>query len=161
MSGYHLAEINIARFREPIDDPVNADFVAALESVNAHADASDGFVWRLAGDGGDATGIHAYDDPNIAINMSVWSDLDSLAAFTYRNPEHLAIMRRRKEWFDRMELAFVLWWVPAGHIPTVEEGKARLELLRHKGPHADAFTFRAPFPAPDSDGIEPVLDSCA
>lgn len=161
MSGYQLAEINIARFREPIDHPANADFVAALDSVNAIADAFDGFVWRLAGDGNDALDIRAYDDPHVAVNMSVWRDLDALAGFTYRNPEHLAIMRRRKEWFDRMELYVVLWWVPAGHIPTVEEGKARLELLRHHGTHADAFTFRTPFPAPDSGGIEPVLDTCA
>lgn len=161
MSDYHLAEINIARFRVPIDDPVNAEFIAALDSVNAIADGFDGFVWRLTGDGGDATDIKPYDDPNIAVNMSLWRDLDSLAGFTYRNPEHLAIMRRRKEWFDRMELYVVLWWVPAGHIPTVEEGKARLELLRHHGPHADAFTFRTPFPAPDSGEIEPVLDTCA
>ncbi len=161
MSGYHLAEINIARFRVPVEDPVNADFIAALDRVNAIADAFDGFVWRLTGEGGDATDIKPYDDPNVAVNMSVWRDLDSLAAYTYRNPEHLAIMRRRKEWFDKMELYVVLWWVPAGHIPTVEEGKARLELLRHHGPHADAFTFRTPFPAPDSGEIEPVLDTCA
>jgi len=161
MGGYHLAEINIARFREPIDHPVNADFVAALDRVNSLADASDGFIWRLAGGGNDALDIRAYDDPHIAVNMSVWRDLDALAAFTYRNPEHLAIMRRRKEWFERMELYMALWWVPAGHVPTVEEGKARLELLRQKGPHDDAFTFRTPFPAPGSGEIEPVLDSCA
>lgn len=158
---YHLAEVNIARFRVPMNDPVNADFVNALDRVNALADGSDGFIWRLKGEGGDAMDIHAFDDPNVAINMSLWRDIDSLAAYTYRNPDHLEIMRRRKEWFEKMELYFVLWWVPAGHIPTVAEAIGRLERLRRIGPHADAFTFSKPFPAPGQAEPEPVLDSCA
>lgn len=161
MGDWHLSELNIARFRLPIEDPVNADFVGALDRVNARADAADGFVWRLTGEGNDALAIKAFDDPNIAINMSVWRDLDALAAYTYRDPEHLEIMRRRKEWFERMELYVVLWWVPAGHTPTVAEAIERLESLRHSGPTADAFTFRTPFPAPGSGEIAPVLDTCA
>ena len=153
MGDWHLAELNIARFRQPIEDPVNADFVGALDRVNARADAADGFVWRLTGQGNDALAIRAFDDPNIAVNMSVWRDLDAL--------DHLEIMRRRKEWFERMELYVVLWWVPAGHTPTVAEAIDRLERLRHHGPTADAFTFRTPFPTPGSGEIEPVLDTCA
>jgi hypothetical protein len=161
MTDYHLAELNIARFRVPMADPANADFVNALDRVNALADGSDGFIWRLKGDGGNAMDIHAFDDPNVAVNMSVWRDIDALAAYTYRNPEHLEIMRRRKEWFDKMELYVVLWWVPAGHIPTVAEAVDRLERLRRIGPHAEAFTFRQPFPAPGGEETAPVLDSCA
>jgi hypothetical protein len=161
MGKYHLAELNIARFRSPIEDPVNADFLGALDRVNARADAADGFVWRLTGEGNDATAIRAFDDPNVALNMSVWRDLYALAAYTYKDPEHLEIMRRRKEWFERMELYIVLWWVPAGHTPTVPEAIDRLERLRRLGPHSDAFTFRTPFPAPGSGEIAPVLDTCA
>ena len=161
MSDYQLAQVNIARFRLPISDPVNADFVANLERVNAAADGSPGFVWRLIGEGGDALDIQAFSDPNMAINMSVWEDVESLAAFTYREPSHLEIMRRRREWFDKMEFHLALWWVPAGHRPTIAEARERLELLRRRGPTEDAFTFTRPFGPPGSGAAEPLLDRCA
>ncbi len=161
MAEHHLAQINIARFRHPIDDPVNADFVANLDRVNAAADGSPGFIWRLVGSGGDATDLRAFDDPGIIVNMSVWADLDALAAFTYRQPLHLEIMRRRKEWFERLEFFLALWWVPVGHRPTTAEGRRRLEVLRLRGPTPDAFTFARPFAAPGLDPVDPVLDRCA
>src|ERR1700749_4918860 len=99
---YQLAEINIATFRVPMNDPVNAEFIASLDRVNALAEAAPGFVWRLVGEGNNALEIKAFDNPNTAINMSVWSDMDALADFVYRNDAHREIMRRRKEWFDRM-----------------------------------------------------------
>lgn len=161
MADYQLAQVNVASFRLPIDDPVNADFVANLDRVNAIAERAAGFVWRLVGEGGDATDIQAFADPNMIINMSVWTDVESLAAFTYRDPAHLEIMRRRREWFDKMEFHLALWWVPTGHRPSVAEAKERLALLRQSGPTPSAFTFSRPFGPPGTGRASPVLDRCA
>jgi hypothetical protein len=156
MTGYHLAEINVGRLRAPVDHPMIADFKDNLDRINALADGMPGFIWRLVGEGNNATDIQPKaDDPLFAVNMSVWSDLDALAGFVYRSA-HRDIMRRRREWFERMDEAFlVLWWVPAGHRPTVEEGIARLELLRARGATEEAFTFRNTFPAPDAQPSPP------
>ncbi len=151
MSGWHLAQINVARFLRPKDDPANADFMGALDHVNAMADVAPGFVWRLVGDGGAATDLMPdAADPDLIINMSVWTDLDALSAFVYRQPDHLAVMRRRRDWFAKMEAFMALWWVPAGHQPSIAEGMAKIALLAECGPSAEAFTFRDPFPAPPS-----------
>ena len=151
MTGYHLAQINVGRLRAPVDHPVIADFKNNLDRINALADGTPGFVWRLVGDGGDATDIQPKpDDPLFAINMSVWTDMDALAGFAYRSA-HRDIMRRRREWFTRMAEAYmVLWWVPAGHEPTVEEAAQRLELVRQQGPTPEAFNFGEAFPPPDA-----------
>lgn len=162
MSGYHLAQINIARFRLPKAHEANADFMAALDPVNTRADAAPGFVWRLIGDGNDATDIEAVEgDDRLLVNLSLWTDLEALGAFVYRQSDHLAVMRRRKEWFERMEVMMALWWVPAGHVPTVAEGMARIAQIERDGPTETAFTFRQPFPAPDGTPARPVLDECA
>ena len=159
---YHLAQVNIGRFIKPVEDPANADFVNALDHVNALAEASPGFVWRLTGDGNNATDIKPFpDDPNMAINMSVWESIDALAAFVYRNMDHRGVMRRRREWFEERQVYMALWWVPAGTLPTIEDAKAKLELLERLGPTAEAFTFRQPFAAPSGDDVAPVLDECA
>ena len=142
---YQLAQLNIAKFRLPAEHEVNADFVNNLDRVNAIAETQQGFVWRLQGEGDSALDVHAFDDPSIAINMSVWKDLESLAAFAYRNEAHRAIMRRREEWFDKIDFPLVLWWVPEGHQPSIEEAKARLEQLSKEGPTEKAFTFKNPF----------------
>jgi Domain of unknown function (DUF3291) len=156
---HHLAQLNTARFLAPIDDPQIRDFVAALDPVNALADGADGFVWRLQTDEGNATSIHAFEDPLMLLNMSVWESLEALRAFVYTTPEHLAIMRRRREFAETMTQAYlVLWWVPAGHIPTIDEALERLELLRERGPTPEAFTFRASFPAPGGSGDVVVDD---
>src|ERR671933_136327 len=140
---FHLAQLNIALPRAPLDAPLLAEFVARLEPVNAQADSSPGFVWRLQTEEGDATGIRAFGDDRLIVNMSVWESLEDLRAFVYGNRSHLAAMRRRREWFTRMADAFmVLWWVPAGHRPSVAEAERRLELLRALGPSPEAFTFR-------------------
>ncbi|MEY3703821.1 MAG: hypothetical protein RLZZ561_1441 [Pseudomonadota bacterium] len=147
--GWHLAQINVARFRRPQADPANADFMNALDHVNAMADASPGFVWRLVGDGGDATDlVPDAGDPNLIVNMSVWTDLEALSDFVYRQPDHLAVMRRRRDWFDKMDAFMALWWVPAGHRPSILEGMTKIALLAERGPSAEAFTFHDPFPAP-------------
>ena len=157
---FELAQVNIGRLKAPIDDPLIQDFVDGLEPVNALAEASPGFVWRLKGEGDDATDLAPYEDPRVIVNMSVWADIPSLGAFVYRS-DHVKVMRRRAEWFEPMDVFMALWWVPAGHRPTVEEAKARLALLEAQGPTADAFSFWAPFPAPDAERVEPVLDKCA
>lgn len=158
---YHLAQLNIARFLVPSDDPANADFVGALDRVNAIAESHPGFVWRLVGEGNDALDIRPFDDPNMAMNMSVWRDLDSLAEFVYRTPAHREIMRRRAEWFEKIETYIALWWIPAGHRPTVQEATEKLRLLESLGPTPAAFTFKKPFPSPNGDHQKPVMDECA
>ncbi|KQW70401.1 hypothetical protein ASE17_16010 [Phenylobacterium sp. Root77] len=161
MTSYHLAQINVARLKAPLDAPETADFTDNLDRINALAEASKGFVWRLTGDGNDATDLAAFDDPMIITNMSVWESPAALGAFVYRSG-HSQIMRRRAEWFHEMEVFMALWWVPVGHEPTVAEGVARLALLERHGPTPDAFTFRAPHPAPDATTSPlPILDKCA
>lgn len=161
MRDYHLAQINIGTLRAPVDSPLIAEFVANLDAVNALAETQPGFVWRLTGEGNDATDIRVFDNPLMAINMSTWTDMESLAAFVYRTA-HRDVMRRRAEWFEKMELYMALWWVPAGHRPTPQEGVARLERLRERGPSREAFTFRQPFPPPgEAEAPPPILDRCA
>lgn len=162
MSGYHLAQINVGRFIHDRDDPANADFMNALDPVNSQADGALGFVWRLVGEGDNATDlVPDASDPQLLVNMSVWTDVETLAAFVYRNADHLAFMRRRREWFEKIDIFMALWWVPAGHIPTVAEGMEKVQLLRHKGPTAEAFSFRDTFAAPDGTLAIPQLDECA
>jgi hypothetical protein len=150
MTSYHLAQLNIARLLAPIDSPTLVDFVANLDRINALAEASPGYVWRLKSDAGDATSIRPFGEDYI-VNLSVWEDIESLHNYVYRSG-HIEIMRRRKEWFGKMAQAYsVLWWVPRGHIPTALEAKERLMLLQSDGPTGQAFTFKKPYPAPDSE----------
>jgi hypothetical protein len=159
---YQLAQINIGRIVAPTDSPIVKDFMDNLDRINALAEAQDGFVWRLVGEGdNDATDIHAFDDPMMLLNMSVWEGPEQLAAFVYRTA-HRDIMRRRREWFEPVETYMALWWVPAGHRPTPAEGIARIDLIARMGPTPEAFTFRQPFPAPDGAiDPQPILDRCA
>ena len=146
MAQHELAQVNVARLRAPLDSPQLADFVGALDRINAVADGSPGFVWRLQDEAGNATALHPMGEEFI-FNMSVWQDPQSLQAFVYRS-DHVGVMRRRREWFEKMDVFMVLWWVPRGHRPAAEEGIERLNLLRSRGPSADAFTFGNLFPAP-------------
>ena len=149
MPAWELAQLNVAVMREPLDSPRMADFVASLDRINALAEASPGFVWRLQSDAGNATDYRPLGGMTL-VNMSVWSDVVSLNRYVY-GTAHAEIMRRRAEWFERMREAFVvLWWVPAGRRPTIEEAIERLEHLRAHGPTEHAFTFRKAFPPPDS-----------
>jgi Domain of unknown function (DUF3291) len=141
----HLAQFNIARLVAPLDDPRLADFVGALDRVNALAEASPGFVWRLQSDSGNATDIRVEQDPLLIVNLTVWETVEALFDFTYRTG-HNKVMVRRREWFERMEAAhLVLWWTPAGHHPSLAEAMMRLERLRRDGPTAAAFTFKQRF----------------
>ncbi|MGH8251596.1 MAG: DUF3291 domain-containing protein [Steroidobacteraceae bacterium] len=148
MARYELAQMNVARLRAPLDSPQLADFVGALDRINAIADGSSGFVWRLQDDSGNATALRPMGEDMI-VNLSVWQDPQSLQAFVYRS-DHVGVMRRRREWFEKMDLYLVLWWVPSGHRPTEAEGIERLDLLRSRGPSPDAFTFGKLFPPPGS-----------
>jgi hypothetical protein len=140
--GWHLAQVNIALPREPLDAPLLAGFVAALAPVNAVADASPGFVWRLQTEDGDATAIRAFGDDRLIVNMSVWESSEALRAFVYGDA-HAAVLRRRREWFERLaEPETALWWVPAGTTPTVAEAEERLAHLRAHGAGPHAFTLR-------------------
>ncbi|MCU1400704.1 MAG: hypothetical protein JWN62_3813 [Acidimicrobiales bacterium] len=148
---WQLAELNIARLRAPIDDPATKDFADALDAINALADASPGFVWRLQTEDGNATAIKAFDDELVITNMFVWTSVSALADYVYRSG-HVELLRRKREWFERYGVAhMVLWWVPAGHRPTVTEAVERLALLHANGPSTDAFTFAKPFPAVAAD----------
>lgn len=154
-SVYHLAQVNIARMFTSLEDPRMADFVANLDPINALADSAPGFVWRFKTDAGDATAVRPYADDRIIINFSVWEDAASLREFVF-NSAHMSIMRRRREWFERLtDLYLALWWIPAGHTPSVAEAVARLDYLKQRGPSAEAFTFREFYPSPDAS--EPDL----
>jgi hypothetical protein len=144
VSRYQLAQLNIAKMKFAIDDPGMSGFVARLDDINALADSAPGFVWRLQTEEGDATGIDFF-GTDCLVNMSVWTDFDSLHSYIYRSA-HNEVMALRKQWFERMtEVYSVLWWVVENHIPTLEEASERLECLRLQGPCPGAFTFKQAF----------------
>ncbi len=146
MPSHHIAQLNVGRLLASLDSPEVADFVAQLDVINALADDAAGFVWRLQTEEGDATEVRPFDDDRIIVNFSVWENIPALHDFTYRTA-HAAVMSRRREWFERMgDATLVLWWIPFGHIPTIEEGLERLEMLRADGPTPAAFTFKTKFP---------------
>lgn len=142
MPGLHLAQINIARMKAPLDTPQMAGFVARLEEINALADRSEGFVWRLQTPEGDATYLRPFDDDRILVNMSVWESVEALKNYVYRTA-HAELLRDRRQWFDHFAGVYMaLWWIPAGHTPDIDEAKARLAHLEAHGPTEVAFTFR-------------------
>ncbi|WP_339463795.1 DUF3291 domain-containing protein [Pseudomonas sp. EA_105y_Pfl2_R69] len=144
MIAYQLAQLNIASMLQPLESPGMADFVANLERINALAEAAPGFVWRLQDEAGDATAIRPFGE-EVLVNLSLWRDVEALRDYVYKSA-HAEMLKRRNEWFTRMgEAHMVLWWVPAGHLPSVDEAAARLRLLREQGPTAQAFSFRQTF----------------
>jgi hypothetical protein len=147
-AGWHLAQINIGKMVAPQGDPRVQPFFDALDRVNALAEASSGFVWRLVGEGNSATDIQPTVDPLLLLNMSVWEDADSLFQFVYRSA-HTEVMIRRREFFERFDGAFqALWWIQAGTVPTINDGLSRLWHIDRFGPTAHAFTFKKRFPPP-------------
>jgi len=144
---YQLAQMNLAVLKAPLDSPQLAGFVMELGRINALAESSPGFVWRLQDDAGDATGLRPLGD-EVLVNMSVWQDIASLRRYAYES-EHVDFLRRRREWFVQSgEMQLVMWWARAGHIPSVAEAMGRLALLKAQGPTVEAFTFAAQFPPP-------------
>jgi hypothetical protein len=157
MSRYELAQLNVGILTGPLDSPPLADFVANLDRINALAEQSPGFVWRLQTEEGDATALRPLGE-NTLVNMSVWKDVAALRNYVYRSA-HIEIMSRRKEWFARMSEAYlVLWWVKEGHRPSIAEAISKLELLRTVGPTAEAFTFRQAYLPPDAPRAQAPFD---
>ncbi|MEU7784760.1 DUF3291 domain-containing protein [Amycolatopsis sp. NPDC049159] len=150
MGNFELAQVNISRMKAPLDDESFRDFVGALEPLNAIADRAPGFVWRLQTEDGDATSVRAFEwdvrgTSGVLVNMSVWTSVEALAAFAF-SAAHVAVMKRRREWFHHVREAMtVLWWVPAGHRPTTAEAEAKIRHLRVHGPTPDAFTLKQHF----------------
>ena len=150
---YHLAQINIARLVAPIDDPRTAGFVSQLGPINALADSAPGFVWRLQSQSGNATDVPFGDDPFVIVNTSVWESIEALRNFTYSS-RHIELFRDRAKWFENMDKPhYCLWWVPAGHIPTLDEGRERLRHFQEHGATAHAFWFSQQFPEPAEDQV--------
>lgn len=142
MTGYHLAQVNIAAMLAPLTDPVMRDFVDNLDGINALAEGTPGFVWRLKGDDGNATAMRVFDNDMLIINVSVWESLDALYTYVYKS-DHAAVYRRRREWFEKMGTAYyALWWVPAGHRPTPDEAKGKLTFMDQHGVTPLAFHFK-------------------
>jgi heme-degrading monooxygenase HmoA len=158
---YLLAQVNIGRMREPLASPLLGDFVAALDPVNAAADAAPGFIWRLQTEDGNAVAVHAFEwdragSAGVLVNMSVWESVEALAAYVYSDA-HRQVLRRRRRWFDRMaEAQTALWWIPRGHTPTTDEAEERVLYLREFGPTPYVFTFKEHFPPPDVDDLGPI-----
>ncbi len=154
---YELAQVNVSRLLAPLDSPVLAPFMAALDEVNAAGDAAPGFVWRLQTEDGNATAVRAFgwdvrDSFGVIVNLTTWTSVEALADFVFSG-RHLEVMRGRRRWFERaVEPMTALWWVPAGHRPTTDEAEDRVRALRRSGPTAEVFTFRTPFAAPDEPG---------
>lgn len=162
MSKYHLAQLNVAKMQAPLDSPLMEEFVNNLDRINTLAEESPGFVWRLQTDEGDATALRPFGD-DVLVNMSVWEDIQSLRAFVFSS-DHVEIMRKRRNWFERMSEAYVvLWWIKHGGFPTIEDAAPRLENLRQLGPTEYAFTLRSAYPAPDdpqASGLRVFEDEC-
>ena len=138
----HIAQVNIARAKAPLDDAMMEAFVARLDEINQLADDAPGFVWRLKSEQGPSSYLRPYDDERILVNMSVWTSIDALKEYVYKTA-HAEVLRRRRDWFENFDGAYLaMWWVPEGHVPTIEEAKERLEHLEAHGPTDFAFTFR-------------------
>lgn len=146
--GFHLAQLNIGRTNYPVDDPRMIGFTGRLAEINALAEGTPGYVWRLQDEAGDATGIKAFDDPLIIVNLTVWETIELLYEFSYHT-DHAEVFRGRRAWFERWPgPSLVLWWIPAGTIPTLPEALARLDRLATDGPNPEAFTLKVRFPPP-------------
>lgn len=145
---FHIAQLNIAKGKAAIDSELMAPFVNELDRINALAENSPGFVWRLMEENGNATSIQFFDDPNLILNMSVWETAETLFEYVYKSA-HAGVMSRRREWFEPLKEAYhVLWWIEAGTVPSLDQAKKKLEYIQAHGPSEHAFTFKKPFPVP-------------
>jgi Domain of unknown function (DUF3291) len=158
MTTYHIAQVNIGQIKAPLEDQVMSGFVARLDGINALADSSPGFVWRLQSSAGNATYLRPYENDRILLNLSVWETIDALKDYVYRSA-HAELLRQRHDWFEKFtRLYAALWWVPVGHIPSVDEAKKRLAHLDKHGSTQFAFTFKTIFQPYDEfeESIDPV-----
>ena len=150
MPKYHIAQVNIGRIRGPLDSATMHGFMSRLDEINALADHSPGFVWRLQTDAGNATYFRPYpEDDRVLLNMSVWESIEALKHYVYKTV-HAEVLRQRHEWFDKFESSYLaLWWVPMGHLPGIDQAKKRLAHLDAHGPTQFAFTFKKTFDPDD------------
>jgi len=146
---HHLAVFNVAKTAYDVDDPRMAEFMENLDKINGLGRESPGFLWLHATEDGNSTSVRIFDDPDMLLNLSVWESVEAIKAYTYKS-DHTDFLRRRREWFKPLDgwPVIALWWVPEGHIPSLEEAKERLTLLRDNGPTEQAFTFRTTFDPP-------------
>lgn len=145
---HHLAQVNIARLLAPLDHPTLAGFVSRLDEINALAEGTPGFVWRLQTEDGDATSLRVFPDERILVNLTVWESADALKAFAYRT-RHAELLRDRAQWFERLGTPhYAMWWIEAGTLPTVEDAADRLALIEQHGDTEQAFRFHRVFAAP-------------
>jgi hypothetical protein len=134
-----LVHLNIGRLLGGHDDPRMVDFFAQLETINGLAEASVGYVWRLTEEEMGASAMVWPGDETVVGTLSVWASVESLEKFVWQSA-HATAYARKREWFQKMKgPAFVMWWIPAGHKPTLADGKARLEYLVEFGPSDHAF----------------------
>jgi Domain of unknown function (DUF3291) len=146
---YNLAQINISKSKGLPDSPVMAAFMEKIDDVNAIAEGSTGFIWRLKSDDGNATSIQIFEDELIIVNMSVWESFEAFKGFVF-NGLHAAMMRSRNEWFEKSDFSnLALWWIPEGHIPNTDEAKSKLEKIAAEGDTQEAFRFKNIFKAPE------------
>ena len=153
---FHVAQLNIALAKAPIESDELSEFVALLDPINELADRAPGFVWRLQTEDGNAVGVRGFDNDRMIVNLSVWESIDALAEFVYRSG-HVGVMRRRREWFERIAIHMALWWIPVGEIPSVDEAELRLAYLRDHGPTPYAFTFKTRFVADERIEVDDQL----
>jgi hypothetical protein len=154
MALYHLAQVNIAYGIETLDHPTMSGFVSELDRINVLAEKSDGFIWRLQSDEGDATAFKIFEDEKIIINMSVWESVEALRSYVYSS-DHLDILKQKKQWFEKPKSAHLaLWWIPVGNVPTIEDAKARLSEIQRVGSSETAFNFVKPYPMPESVDVD-------
>jgi len=157
MAQYHIAQVNVGRIVAPIESETMAGFVTRLDEINALADGTAGFVWRLQSDEGNATSIRVFDDDMMLLNMSVWESIEALQTYTYKTA-HAELIKDRKQWFSKMDTPYLaLCWVPAGHIPTTGEAKSKLEYLRQHGATPLAFTFTKRFTVEEMLAVQEQL----
>jgi hypothetical protein len=146
---YHLAQVNTAKMNADLDDPIMSGFVQRLDEINALADGSKGFVWRFQTEAGNATYLRPFDDRRILFNMSVWETLEDLKDYVYTS-KHIELLKSKATWFKKLgEPHLALWWIPKGHIPSVEEALEKLRFVKAKGPSPEAFTFAISYPKPN------------
>ncbi|MDW5416376.1 DUF3291 domain-containing protein [Iodobacter sp. CM08] len=153
---YQLAQVNIAKAKEALDQPIMQGFVQQLAHINQLAEASPGFIWRLQTESGDATALKVFEDELLIVNLSVWDSFESLKEYVYSG-EHLTVLKNKKHWFDKHHgPSLALWWIPKGHIPSIESAKNALAQLASQGPSPQAFTFAKPYLAPNQQAAKLV-----
>ncbi|MCB4809089.1 DUF3291 domain-containing protein [Tamlana sp. 62-3] len=155
MQQFYLAQVNIAKRLAPMDHPIMQDFVNNVDRINAIADKSNGFIWRLQDEDKDEV-AQVFQDDSVIVNISVWENLEALFKYTYKSG-HVEIFKRKKEWFSKIKIDHMaFWYIPKGHIPSLKEAKHKLDYLNQNGCSPYAFTFKDKFSATDFINYKPL-----